>query len=451
MKKLLLCLTLLCLIGCQSSKKEDKIEEKKEDIQTETKVETDIGPLHVEGTQLMNSAGEKVQLKGISTHGLSWFPDYVNQECFKELHGWGANVVRLAMYTAESGGYCSDGDQDQLKDLIDKGVQYATKSNMYVIIDWHILSDNNPHMHIEEAKDFFKEMSKKYADHTNVIYEICNEPNGSTSWDDIREYANVIIPIIRENDKDSIILVGTPQWSQLVEQAAAHPLDQYENIMYTLHFYAATHKDDLRQSMKKAIQQGLPIFVSEYGICDASGNGAIDEDQANAWVETMNDLNVSYIAWNLSNKNETSAIFNSDCQKISGFTENDLSESGQWVYQMLSGKQVKKEEDPTSQDPLSVKASLQNSWETNGEKYYQYNVVIKNNQKDVNGWTVQMTLDNDFEISDSWNGKYTKKGKTLIIKPVDYNQSISAKQQLSDIGFIIKSKSSLEMKAISVD
>ena len=134
-----------------------------------------------------------------------------------------------------------------------------------------------------------------------------------------------------------MILVGTPNWSQYVNEAAADPITGYDDIMYTLHFYAATHKDDLRNTMTAAIDAGIPVFVSEYGICDASGNGGIDQTQANAWVEIMNQYKVSYVAWNISNKNETSAIFKSTVEKNSGFTEEDLSDSGKWLYHILAG------------------------------------------------------------------------------------------------------------------
>lgn len=294
--------------------------------------------LHVNGSKLMDSTGNPVQLKGISTHGLAWFPDYVNEDCFRQLkEEWGIDVIRLAMYTAEYGGYCTDGDKEQLKALVRNGVEYATRSDLYVIIDWHILSDGNPQTYKEEAKAFFAEMAESFANYDNVLYEICNEPNGGTSWQDIKSYAEEVIPVIRAYDKDAVILVGTPNWSQYVDQAAADPITGYDNIMYTLHFYAATHTDSLRDTMVSAIDAGLPVFVSEYGICDANGNGPVDEQQANQWVNAMDTHDVSYVAWNLSNKAETSAILSDACNKTSDFVESDLSSSGKWLLHMLKG------------------------------------------------------------------------------------------------------------------
>ncbi|MCI8800144.1 MAG: glycoside hydrolase family 5 protein [Lachnospiraceae bacterium] len=298
--------------------------------------EQTAGQLSVEGTKLVDAAGNPVQLRGISTHGLAWYPSYVNEACFRQLkEEWGANVIRLAMYTAENGGYCTDGDREELKALIKGGVEYAANNDMYVIIDWHVLSDGNPNQYLEESLAFFGEMSEAYAGYTNVLYEICNEPNGNVSWGEIKSYAEQVIEVIRGNDKEGVILVGTPNWSQYVDQAAADPIQGYDNIMYTLHFYAATHTDSLRDTMVKAVESGLPVFVSEYGICDASGNGAINAEQADRWIEVMDSHNISYVAWNLSNKAETSAILKSNCEKTESFSVEDLSDSGKWLYGML--------------------------------------------------------------------------------------------------------------------
>ena len=310
------------------------------EAKTTTYYDASAGRLHVKGTKLVDKKGHEVQLRGVSTHGLSWYPQYVNDKCFAKLHDkWGANVVRLAMYTEEYNGYCS-GDaknRSDLKKLIKKGVKLAKKHKMYVIVDWHILSDGNPNSHKKEAKAFFREMSREFKGYNNVIYEICNEPNNGTSWKEIKSYAKSVISTIRKNDKKAVIVVGTPTWSQDVDQAAADPI-KGDNIMYVLHFYAATHKADLRNKMTAAINKGLPVFVTEYGICDASGNGAIDKKEADRWIKTMDEYGVSYIAWNLSNKQESSSIIKSSCSKVSGFKKSDLSDEGKWLYSMLRKK-----------------------------------------------------------------------------------------------------------------
>lgn len=299
------------------------------------------GKLSVKGTDIVDMNGDKYQLKGVSTHGITWFPDYVNKEAFETLRDdWGANLIRLAMYTdtGDSYGYCSGGDKDEILALVDKGVSAATELGMYVIVDWHILSDSDPNNHIDDAKEFFDKVSKKYAAQENVIYEICNEPNGGTQWSSVKSYAETIIPVIRANDKDALIIVGTPNWSQDVDIASQDPITGYDNIMYAVHFYAATHKDDLRNKVKTALDNGLPVFVSEFSLCDASGNGGIDYDSSDEWFELINENNLSYSSWSLCNKNETSSLIKSDSTATGSFSDGDLSDTGKYVRDRIMGK-----------------------------------------------------------------------------------------------------------------
>ncbi len=293
------------------------------------------GGLHVVGTKLVDAKGNEIQLKGPSTHGLQWFPQYVNKDTFKTFRDdWGANVIRLAMYARE-GGYVG-GDQAKLKTLINNGVEYATELGMYVIIDWHVLS-YNPNETKNEAIAFFDEMAKKHANNPNVIYEICNEPTGAAWGSQIKPYAESLISTIRKHDNDALIIVGTNTWSQDVHEVVGNKIDDH-NVMYALHFYAATHKDDLRNRMKAALDAGVPIFVSECSICDASGNGGIDYNSANAWIKLMDEYKVSYIAWNISNKNESSALIKSGNSKLSGWTVDELSETGKWWRKIFRGE-----------------------------------------------------------------------------------------------------------------
>lgn len=443
--------------------------------------------LHVEGTSLLNEDGELVQLRGLSTHGLAWFPQYVNKETFREFRDKGnINVIRLAMYAAENGGYCTGGDKERLKQVVRDGVEYATELGMYTIIDWHVVN-NRPGDYLTEALAFFDEMSEDYCDYDNVIYEICNEPGGS--WSEIKAYAIQVIDAIRANDEDAVILVGTPNYCQAVDQAAADPIEGYDNIMYTLHFYAASHREELRERMKNAVSDGLPVFVSEFGICDASGNGAINESEARVWLDAMDELGISYVAWNISNKNETSAILRSSCNKRYDFSESDLSASGAFLAKLsrqksaavLAGKSSdtginkntfsKKENNETSKEKpekdktttetekksdsiirksngegLSVTVELVNSWESDGKGFYQYNVAIENSSDaDVDGWEITLKFSGEIALSDGWNGKYAVEGNTLTISNVDYNGTIAAGKSIHDIGFIISGTTALKL------
>ena len=295
------------------------------------------GALHVENGKLTDENGNTVQLYGMSTHGIAWFPQYINYDSLRTLRDdWNTNCIRLAMYTAEYGDYCAGGDKEQLKQLVKDGVSYATELGMYVIVDWHILSDCDPNQNKDEAIAFFREMAEVFADNDNVLYEICNEPNGGTSWDSIKSYAEEVIPVIRAQKPDAVILVGTPTWSQEIDKAAASPLDD-SNVMYTLHFYAGTHKDDLRNRLETCVQNGLPVFVSEFGMCDASGNGANDFVSTTKWLELLNKYQISFCCWNLANKDESSSVFKASSTALSDWTDDDFNESGRWIRDYFRG------------------------------------------------------------------------------------------------------------------
>lgn len=286
------------------------------------------GHLQVIGTQLCNEAGEAVVLRGMSSHGIQWFPQFLSRDIIKSTSDRGANLFRVAMYTDE-GGYISNPSMKQR--LIDT-VDTAISLDMYAIIDWHILHDGNPNTYKEQAKAFFTEMAQRYKDNPAVIYEICNEPNGNVSWSkDVKPYAEEIIETIRAIDPSAVILVGSPTWSQDLHEVAKDPI-KVDNIMYTCHFYAGTHTGWLRDRISSAMQQGLPVFVSEWGTSDASGSGGVYLDEAQRWIDFMNQNNISWANWSLCDKNESSAAIKPGANVSKGIADGDLSESGKFVF-----------------------------------------------------------------------------------------------------------------------
>ena len=445
------------------------------------------GRLHVSGTCMADENGNAVQLKGISTAGLQWFPQFVDQKAFHEFrYEWGVNVIRLALYTHE-GGYCSGGNKASLKAVVEKGVEYATAEDMYVIIDWHVLNECNPNTYKSEALVFFDEMSAKYSGYNNVIYEICNEPNGGVSWSTIKAYAEDVIKTIRANDPNAIIVVGTPTWSQEVDKAAADPITDYDNIMYTLHFYAGTHKDSLRSTMESAIKKGLPIFVTEYGITDASGNGACNETEADKWMALLDKYCISSCIWNLANKNESSCLILSSCSKTNGFTLSDLSTEGKWFYNTVtsgnggligevpdfsavdggdsdaggsnenSGNttgtgQSTEENDSTLtpeavtgteyevvQGELTLILTLSNTWggETCG---YQYDVTVKNTGTvSVDAWSITISFVSDIVSTQNWCCTCDSTENTVTLSCESWNGHIDAGGSVTGIGLIVVS------------
>lgn len=310
------------------SNKKETITEDNTNINEKNNLVSYNGKLKVEGVNLVNQYDEIIQLKGISSHGLQWYGDYINKNNIKVLKDvWHSNVFRIAMYTEENG-YIAN---NSLKDILIEKVDMLISMDMYVIIDWHILSDGNPMTYVNESKEFFDNISSKYANVPNVIYEICNEPNGYNWNDYIKPYADQVIKTIRNNSKDSIIIVGTNTWCQDILEPIDNRIDD-DNVMYAVHFYAGTHTEWLRERVTEALKSGLPVFVSEWGTSAADGNGGVYKDEAQKWVDFMKNNNISWCNWSLSDKNETSALLkpNAGAQGI-----ESLSESGQFVKQAM--------------------------------------------------------------------------------------------------------------------
>jgi len=292
------------------------------------------GRLQVINRQLCNEAGAPVQLRGMSSHGLQWFDNCFTQSSVQTLAtDWGIDAFRAAMYV-ESGGYLSDPPRFRTK--INQIVDWTAAAGIYCIIDWHILENGNPNARLAEAKDFFRTMAQTHAGKKHVIYELCNEPNG-VDWATIKSYAEAVIPEIRQFDPTAIILVGTPQWSGLPGDVRTNPLTgQFAtNVMYTFHFYAGSHYS---QDYIKDVLQTVPLFISEWGTSNYTGNGGNDYANAQAWVDLMAGNNpagikVSWCNWSFADKDESSAALQPGACGSGAW--NNTTPSGTWVKQRI--------------------------------------------------------------------------------------------------------------------
>lgn len=310
------------------------------------------GQLSIQNGKLTDASGKPVQLKGMSSHGIQWFGDYVNKDSIQWLRDdWGLNVFRVAMYT-ESGGYISN---PSVKNKVKEAVDAAIELGVYVIVDWHILSDGDPNTHKAQSKAFFKEMAQTYGDTPNIIYEIANEPNGNVNWNNqIKPYAEELIAAIRAEDPDNPIIVGTGTWSQDIHDAAASPLTD-QNVLYAVHFYAGTHGAWLRDRIDAAMAQGLAVFVSEWGTSDASGSGGPFLTEAKQWTDYMANRGISWANWSLADKQEASAALAPGASFTGGWTQAQLSTSGKFVReQMLAGSGSAGVTPPTVKVPARV-------------------------------------------------------------------------------------------------
>jgi endoglucanase len=295
------------------------------------------GQLRVCGRQLCNRNGKAVQLRGMSTHGIQWYANCATAASLDVLaKEWNADVLRISMYVQE-GGY--ETDPRRFTDMVHNYIELATARGMYAIVDWHMLTPGDPNHNLDRARTFFAEIAERHKDKVNVLYEIANEPNGdAVTWNVIKNYADQVIPVIRSRDADAVVLVGTPNWSSLgvsgngggVDAIAANPVTA-GNLMYVFHFYAASHGDLYYDTFTRAADR-LPLFVTEFGTQEASGDGANNFTMAQRYLDLMATKKISWVNWNYSDDFRSGAVFTTGTcgtGQFSGTTR--LKPAGAWI------------------------------------------------------------------------------------------------------------------------
>ncbi len=296
------------------------------------------GRLRVENRQLVAEDGKPVQLRGMSTYNIAGFDWLFGPDQLKELvNDFHADVIRLAMYTDPIvQGYAAN--PERLTKIIDQLVEDTEAAGLYCIVDWHISNyDSNPNQRKDLSIAFFSRLAEKYKDKKHLFFEICNEPSGpSVTWDDVvRPYAVDVVAAIRTFDPARIVLVGNPTWSQDVDIAARHPLDDTQ-VMYTFHFYAGSHGQSLRDKVDAA-RKTVAVFCSEWGSTINTGDGAPFPGETAVWLKFLDERGISSANWSFSNVREGSAAL------IGSYDGEDplkdsLTASGKILYDYLTAK-----------------------------------------------------------------------------------------------------------------
>lgn len=332
------------------------------------------GQLSVEGVNLVNQYGNPIQLRGMSTHGLQWYWNcYTDKSLDVLAYEWGADILRISLYVQE-GGYVNDptGFTEKVNTLIEK----ATDRGMYALVDWHQLQPSDPNYNLDNAIKFFTDIATAHKDKNNIIYDICNEPS-DVAWSKIKDYADKIIPVIRDIDSDAVILVGTHGWATFgVSDGRTHkdildnPLE-FKNIMYTFHFYAASHQDSYLKELDAA-SDVLPVFVTEFGTQTYTGDGGNDFDFSQKYIDLMASKKISWTNWNYSDDFRSGAVWKSTqtAENDGPWTDANLKPSGVWIKDKLLNPA---DDFPT--DPTSVKVDFlggNNAAPDNFEIYQNY-------------------------------------------------------------------------------
>lgn len=287
------------------------------------------GQLQVKGTELCDEQGQPVQLRGVSIGWHNLWPRFYNKGAVKTLtRDWHATLIRAAMGVKIDDNYLEN--PSFALSCIEPVVEAAIRQGVYVIIDWHAHD-----MYTEQAKTFFGRMAQKYGKYPNVIYELYNEPM-EDSWASLKAYHKTLIDEIRRWDPDNLILCGCGHWDQDIDQVAESPIEGVSNVMYTVHFYAATHGQWLRDRTEAAIRRGIPVFISECGGCEASGNGVLSEPEWDEWMALSDRYHLSWAAWSLSDKDETCSMLLPRADAKGPWTDDLIKPWGKIVKKTLA-------------------------------------------------------------------------------------------------------------------
>lgn len=291
-----------------------------------------LGALKVMGNKIVDKNNNNAVLRGMSLFWSQWGGSFYNESCIKWLKDdWKCTVVRASM-GIESGGYLTNQQAEYKK--VTTVIDACIKLGIYVIVDWH---DHNAQDHLQQSKTFFASIAQKYGAYPNIIYEIYNEPL-QVSWSSvIKPYATEVINTIRQYDKTNMIVVGSSNWSQDVDIAAKDPIVG-TNIAYSLHFYTSTHTQSLRNKAISAMNSGVSLFVTEFGISEASGDGKINYTETSNWISFLETYKLSSCNWSIIDKNESSAALKAGASAAGNWNQSILSESGIYIRNYIISK-----------------------------------------------------------------------------------------------------------------
>ncbi|WP_199915426.1 cellulase family glycosylhydrolase [Aquimarina spinulae] len=380
------------------------------------------GQLQVKGLKLCNQYGHPIQLRGMSTHGIQWYGKCVTDSSLDVLaNDWDADILRISLYVQE-GGYETDPAGFTAK--VAKMISMATDRGMYALVDWHQLTPGDPNFNTENAKAFFTDIATQFKDYNNIIYDICNEPNksgseqnGGVPWSKIKNYGDTIIPVIRAIDADAPILIGTHGWASLgisdgksAKDIVDNPLN-FPNIMYTFHFYAASHQDLYYNELDWASDR-LPIFVTEFGTQNYAGEGPNDFVMTQKYLDLLRRKKISWTNWNYSDDHRSGAIWNQGTCTSGNWIDTNLKEAGVWIKDKILNPADDFQTDTIN--PPSVPSSLTAK-------------AISKNQINIS-WSDNSNNENSFRIERSGDGT---SGWAPIANPASNTTSYS------DTGLIV--------------
>ena len=315
------------------------------------------GQLKVQNGKLVDPYGQKVMLRGMSTHGIHWFPQYVNQACFQTLRDqWKVNVIRLAMYV-EEGGFTQDGGLNgNSYNKMREGIDACIALGLYCIVDWHVSNaDQTPLKHQDAAIQFFNTVVHIYGNCPNILYEICNEPNnaGNDYPSQIATYASNMLSVIRATAPDAVVIIGSGMWSKNCVEAWQYDKTSgsRSNVLYTLHRYCDGDFDNWSPAIRAASLAGCPIMATECGVSNSGEWDWNTQGEFRKILELYEELGISWQVWSLADKVEPSSVLAPNAPSTGNWTDDQISKAGLLVRDSFRHYMASDQPAPPAADP----------------------------------------------------------------------------------------------------
>lgn len=226
-----------------------------------------LSALKVVGNEVITKEnGHPIRFRGVSLCSLAWHSPL---EQIKEVtdvnNGWHANILRLPVQARE---WDRGSHQSYIRNRLEPAIKLCIAKNVYCIIDWHLIAAWDSAETDEKVREFWKMVAPLYADNSNIIYEIFNEPTTPKArtrenWLKWRERAQTWVDYIRSLAPETILLVGSPHWDQMTSFADELPF-KGENIAYVTHVYPQWKPESWDQLFGKAADS-VPMMITEWG------------------------------------------------------------------------------------------------------------------------------------------------------------------------------------------
>jgi hypothetical protein len=278
---------------------------------------TKLSQVSVKGNQFVTADGKAIVFRGLDASD----PDKLeknghwNKEYFEQVKSWGANIVRFPVHPTA---WRSRGKENYLK-LLDQGVELATGTGLYVIIDWHSIGNLRSEMYQnamyettkKETLEFWRTMSQHFKGNTTVAcFELFNEPTvqsgqlGLCTWQQWKEMNEEMIVVIRANGSKAVPLVAGFNWAYDLTSVAKDPINA-EGIAYVSHPYPMKREKPWEAKWTADwgfVAEKYPVILTEIGFSGADERGAhvpviSDESYGDAITKYCKEKGISYCVW----------------------------------------------------------------------------------------------------------------------------------------------------------